>query len=291
MLKLLLFLFGALLAAGLFFIAADRLKLPRMAAEKALLGSARCGRKKPDGFDVILRRWAGELSKYIRMDEYRRELLLVALNTSDIDMTPEAYTAYTLLKPGLLLLGAVLCLPVLPLLAPVLVLLAVAVYFKESRRASESVDKKRGEIEAEMPRFVATLDQELRASRDILTMLDNYKGHAGAAFAAELDILTADMRSGSYESALDRFRMRIGSPTLSDIVRGLIGVLHGDDGRMYFQMLAHDLKQQELQRLKAQAAKIPPKIRILSFVMLGCFMLTYIVIIAYQIITSLGGMF
>ena len=67
--------------------------------------------------------------------------------------------------------------------------------------------------------------------------------------------------------------------------------MHGDDGRMYFQMLAHDLKQQELQRLKAQAAKIPPKIRVLSFAMLGCFMLTYIVIIAYQIMASLGGMF
>jgi tight adherence protein C len=42
---------------------------------------------------------------------------------------------------------------------------------------------------------------------------------------------------------------------LSDITRGLIGVLRGDDGGMYFQMLAHDMKQLELQRLKAQAMK------------------------------------
>ena len=78
---------------------------------------------------------------------------------------------------------------------------------------------------------------------------------------------------------------------LSDIVRGLIGVLRGDDGRIYFQMLAHDMKQLELQQLKAQAAKIPPKIRVYSFIMLVCFMLIYIVVILMQILTSMGGLF
>ena len=56
-------------------------------------------------------------------------------------------------------------------------------------------------------------------------------------------------------------------------------------------MLSHDLKALELQRLKAKAAKIPPKIRAFSFLMLMCFMLTYIVIIVYQIINSLGALF
>ena len=68
-------------------------------------------------------------------------------------------------------------------------------------------------------------------------------------------------------------------------------VLRGDDGRVYFQMLSHDMKQLELQRLKAQAAKIPPKIRVYSFVMLVCFMLIYIVVILMQILTSMGGLF
>ena len=51
------------------------------------------------------------------------------------------------------------------------------------------------------------------------------------------------------------------------------------------------MKQLELQRLKAQAMKIPPKIRVFSFVMLMCFMMTYIVIIVYQIVNSLGSLF
>lgn len=68
-------------------------------------------------------------------------------------------------------------------------------------------------------------------------------------------------------------------------------MLRGDDGGMYFQMLAHDMKQLELQRLKAQAMKIPPKIRVFSFAMLMCFLMTYMAVIVYEIITSLGGMF
>ena len=95
----------------------------------------------------------------------------------------------------------------------------------------------------------------------------------------------------SYEAALIRFEARMGSAIISDIVRGLIGILRGDDGRMYFQMLSHDLKALELQRLKAKAAKIPPKIRVFSFIMLMCFMMTYIVIIVYQIVNSLGSLF
>ena len=88
-------------------------------------------------------------------------------------------------------------------------------------------------------------------SRDVLSMLEHYKGNAGEDFRRELDIVCADMRSGSYEAALTRFEARMNSPQLSDVVRGLIGVLRGDDGAMYFQMLTHDFKQAELQRLKA----------------------------------------
>ena len=122
-------------------------------------------------------------------------------------------------------------------------------------------------------------------------LIENFKKNAGEEFGNELDVLTADMRSSSYEAALTRFEARINSPMLSDITRGLIGVLRGDEGGVYFQMLAHDMKQLELQRLKAQAMKIPPKIRVFSFIMLMCFLMTYMAIIVYEILRSLGGMF
>ena len=206
-------------------------------------------------------------------------------------MTPEVYQAYALVKSGAVLLGAIPCIFLFPLLVPVMVVLALLLYFKENQKADETLKAKREEIEGELPRMVATMEQELKASRNVIGMLERFKGNAGPALTGELDILLADMRSSNYEAALTRFEARLNSPMLSDVVRGLIGVLRGDDSTVYFQMLAHDFKQIELQRLKAQAQKIPPKIRVFSFVMLVCFLLTYLAIICYVALESLGGMF
>lgn len=289
--QLFMLLFCALLALGLFFIAADLLRLPRLATEKAMLSAGRQGKKQARTVEALLMGWAVKLAPHIRMDEYKQSRLRNTLNAAGLGMTPEVYTAFAIVKAAAILLGIIPCLLVLPLLAPVIVFLAIAVYFKEIRRADERLSEKRGEVEAELPRFVATITQELAASRDVLSMMENYKHNAGEVFAGELDVLTADMRSGSYEAALTRFEARFNSPLLSDIVRGLIGVLRGDNGVGYFQMLSHDMKQLELQWLKAQAMKIPPKIRVFSFLMLMCFLLTYLAIIVYEIINSLGGMF
>lgn len=65
-------------------------------------------------------------------------------------------------------------------------------------------------------------------------MLERFRMNAGESLSGELDILIADMRSSNYEAALTRFESRINSPMLSDVVRGLIGVLRGDDSAVVF---------------------------------------------------------
>ena len=284
-------LFGVLLWAGLFFIAADLLRLPTLATQKAMLSAGKQTRAKPKTIDALLRNAAVRLSHYIRMDEYKRSRMANVLSAAGLSDSPELFTAMAIVKAMSIALCIIPCLIILPLLAPIVLFTAILVYFKEIRKADEALAAKRGKIEQELPRFVATITQELKASRDVLSMLENFKRNAGEDFAAELDILTADMRSSSYEAALTRFEARFNSPMLSDITRGLIGVLRGDDSGIYFQMLSHDMKQLELQRLKAQAMKIPLKIRVFSFAMLMCFLMTYMAIIVYEIITSLGGMF
>ncbi len=286
-----MFLFIILVVSGLFFIASDVLKLPRLATGKAMLSASSSRKERVKGMEAMVNGWAVKLAPYVPMDEYKKNRMKNTLRAAGIHKTPEEYMAFAIVKAGLVALGIVPCLLVLPLLAPVLLFLAVLIYFKEVKRADEKLSAKRAKIESELPRFVATITQEMKASRDVLGMLENYKKNAGEEFAVELDILTADMRSSSYEAALTRFEARINSPMLSDLTRGLIGVLRGDDGAMYFQMLAHDMKQLELQRLKAQAMKIPPKIRVFSFIMLMCFLLTYIAVIVFEILRSLKVMF
>ncbi len=286
-----LFMNGILLAAGLFLILADVLKLPALGVAKAMLGAGKENRKAAETMEAWLMSGAVKLSKYIRMDEYKQSRLANVLKASGLAMTPEVYWAYAIVKAGSILLGVIPCLFLLPLLAPLILILGILTYFKETKRADERLREKRELVEGELPRFVATIEQTLKASRDVLALIETYKKNAGPAFAHELDVLTADMRSSSYEAALIRFEARLNSPMLSDVVRGLIGVLRGDDSAVYFQMLAHDFKALELRRLKGEARKIPPKIRVFSFIMLMCFLFTYLVIIALEIMNSFGSMF
>lgn len=134
---ILLFLFGVAVAAGLFFILADILKLPRLSTEKALLSAGRTEKKRMKSLDALFLGWAIKLSKYIRMDEYKRHRLERTLNAAGMDMTPEVYLAYTILKPAAALLAVIPCLLIFPLLSPIVVLLSILLYFKESRKAEK----------------------------------------------------------------------------------------------------------------------------------------------------------
>jgi len=287
----LLVVFGTLLALGFFFIAADVFRLPYLKTSRAMVNTGRERKAEAKNLETYLLILAGKVSVLIQMDEYRKGRLKNTLRASGLSMEPELYQAYAYVKAGAVFLCAVLALAVFPLAAVLFLFLGVMVYFQEMNRADVLLLEKREAVEAELPRFVATVEQELKHSRDVLSILEQYKKHAGADLKVELDVLVADMRSGSYEAALTRFEARLNSPMLSDVVRGLIGVVRGDDGAVYFQMLAHDFKQMELQRLKKEALKIPPKIRVFSLVMLICFLATYLVIITMEILSSMGSMF
>ncbi len=178
----LLFLFGTVLAAGLYFVLADLLKIPRLATERALISAGRRERSLVKALEALILGWALKLAPLIRMDEYKYRRLESKLTAAGLDMTPQVYMAYSILKPCLILLGIIPCLLILPILSPLIVVLAVLTWFKESRRADELVKARMELIEGELPRFVATIHQELAASRDVLRILENYKKHAGPDF-------------------------------------------------------------------------------------------------------------
>jgi len=287
---ILLAISGIALAVGLFFVMADALKIPYLKTSKAVMSVGRNDKKISKTIDAVLTDAAVRLGKLIPMDRYKRNRMEKTLNSAGIKMTPETFRAYSLLKASGVGLLVIPCVLLFPMIIPLVIVLAVTVYFKEIGKADEQMRQIRSEIESELPRFVATVEQELKTSRDILSIMENYKKHAGEVFSYELDVTTADMRSSSYEAALTRFESRIGSSQLSDVVRGLVSVIRGDDSAVYFKMLAHDFKLLELQRLKNEARKIPPKIRIFSLAMLITFLLTYLVVMGMQLIEAVGTM-
>ena len=121
-------------------------------------------------------------------------------------------------------------------------------------------------------------------------MLDTYKENAGPELKRELEITVADMRSGNYEVALTRLESRVGSAMLSDVTRGLISVIRGDETTVYWSTLVLKFSDYQRQNLKAEAQKAPKKVRKLSMVLLVCFMLIYVAVIGQVLISSLGGL-
>ena len=203
----------------------------------------------------------------MRLDRLKRNKVQRALDIAGLQLTPEVYTARAWVTAGAVGLCAIPMALLIPLLVPILIGLAVALWFSTYYAAFDFVKKRRKLIEGEIPRFALTVGQSLENDRDVLKILTSYRRVAVKDFGAELDQTIADMKTGNYENALIRFETRIGSPMLSDVIRGLIGVLRGDDQRMYFKMITFDMRQIEQNNLKKEAAKRPKKIQRYSMMM------------------------
>ena len=249
------------------------------------------GAKNEKLLDVYITKIAALAAPYLRLDKLRRNKLQAALTIAGLEMTPEVYTARAWVTAGASALCAVPMAFLIPLFVPILVGLAVALWFSTYYAAFDFVKRRRKLIEAEIPRFALTIGQNLENDRDVLKILTSYRRVAGKDFGAELDQTIADMKTGNYENALIRFETRIGSPMLSDVIRGLVGVLRGDDQRMYFKMICFDMRQIEQNNLKKEAAKRPKKIQRYSMMMLICIMIIYLVVLCTEVLSSLGGFF
>ena len=242
-------------------------------------------------FDVYITRIAGKLAPLIHLDRLKRDKLQAVLTIANIPLSPEVYLLKAHMTAGLVALCALPLLPILPLFVPILIGLAVALWFSTYYSAFDYVKKRRKLMEAEIPRFALTIAQNLENDRDVLKILSSYRRMAGKDFAQELDQTVADMKTGNYENALIRFEGRVGSTLLSDVVRGLIGTLRGDDQRMYFRMICFDMRQIEQNNLKKEAAKRPKQIQRYSMMMLFCIVIIYLVVLSTEVLGSLGAFF
>ena len=256
-----------------------------------MLARKQQGAKPEQLLDVYITKIAGLFEHWFKLDKMKRGKLQAALTIAGVPLSPEVYTLKAYVKAGLVALSALPMALIMPLFVPILIGLAVALWFSSYYAAFDFVKKRRKIIEAEIPRFALTIGQSLENDRDVLKILTSYRRVAGKDFGAELDQTIADMRTGNYENALLRFETRIGSPMLSDVTRGLIGVLRGDDQRMYFKMICFDMRQIEQNNLKKEAAKRPKKIQRYSMLMLVCIMIIYLVVLCTEVLSSLGAFF
>ena len=282
---------GALVGIGVFFICMDLKGIPYLKTTQATQSIAKRQINKTSALEVWLGGLSEWLSKHIKLNEFKRAQLEADLITAQIDKTPEQYKSDAIVKAALI---GVLAIPVaffMPILCPVILILAVVLYNMEIKKVAKKIGVKREKIEYELPRLVFTIEKTLKHSRDVLYMLDSYRENAGPELKHELDITVADMKSGNNEAAITRLESRVGSPMMSDVCRGLIGILRGDDTELYWASLEIKFNDVQRQQLRIKAQKVPKKVKRLSMCLLVCFMLTYVVVILSQIVDSLGTLF
>lgn len=256
-----------------------------------MLAGRRSGTRKENLSDVYIAKVAGVFAKYIHMDALKRSQLANALEIAHVEMTPEQYIATAIARALLIILATIPMWFISPLFLLVGVALGCLTGFMRYQEVLDFVKKRRKRIEREIPRFTSAVTQNLEIDRDILRMFIAYRRVADKEFGNELDQAIADMKMGNYENALLKLEKRIGSPLMSDVIRGLIGVLRGDDQRVYFKMLTFDMRQLEQNNLKKEAMKRPQAMQKYCMFMMFCILLIYGVVLVTEVINNVGILF
>lgn len=282
------FFTGIFLTASIYLLLSDLLKMPSLANTRAALKLTQG--KKSRGIKALTLRASTELSKHIRLDSYRRRTMLATLQYAEINLTPETYLSNAIVKAAFRCLLIIPLAFVAPFVIPLVIIWGISGFWDSTKQAKIVVAEKRRKIDEELPRFVSTISEELHASRDVLSIIEGYLPSAGKVFKNELEIAVADMRSGSTQQALNRLAGRVGSSMLSQIVRGLVSVTQGDNGVVYFTLLAHDYQRLDIQQLEKDAKKRPGQTKKYSYAMLACFLVIFIFVIFQQMYRSTGSL-
>jgi len=240
-------------------------------------------KQKDNSLESFSLEFAHKLSRFIYINDYKKKILKKKLKILEINMTPETFIAKKLIKSFIVGILGILIYSLSPILSVLCIFLAVILYLSEFQKMNEEIKKKKDAVEFELPRFCNTISEELKIHHDILKIFEKYKETAGEVLKKELEMTISDMKSSNYESALIRFEGRISSSNLSELTRGLLSTLRGDDNSIYFQILSHDLKQIELQRLKMVAIKQPEKIKKYSILLFLSAILIYGVVLGVYI--------
>ena len=227
-------IFFTLLSIGLTFIALDIFKIPYIKTSRAIKNLLKKRSKKESAAELWLSGVSVRLAKVIHINEYKRISLANDLASADIPLTPEQFKANAIVKAGVTAVFAVPFAFIFPLLCPVFLIAAVVTYTGESRKLSKKLKARREKIEYALPGLANAAEKTLKHSRDVLYIIESYSANTEKELADELKITAADMRSGGYETAVTRLEGRVGSPMMSDICRGLLGIIRGDQRDRYF---------------------------------------------------------
>ncbi len=272
------------LGVGLYFIITEYVLLPSQGARKAISASRIV--KDRSWIEILLEPMTKYLEEKVPWNDYKMEKLDLTLRTVGKEQTARRYCAEAMAQA--ISIGA-FALPLIFLFFPLALLpagAAVFSYLRDMKEPDKLLKIKRERIEAELPKFASTISNSLHTTKDVIKILRSYRKVCGDELREELDITLADMKTGTDETALRKLEGRIGSPKLSELVRGLLSVLRGEDQAMYFAVKNEELRKEYIERQKREILMRPGKLKGITMATVMLMLVIFIYIFAAQIMGS-----
>ncbi len=278
---------GSLVALGLYLLLSyffpgvygPARKVMRLLAPKRLTQS-----------QVMQNQIAEKIAPQLSLDPIKRAQMEMTLKNLGHTESPELFQARALAQSlYFMAMASVSLLISVPLGVGIMAFCGISFYNRQSTSLERELVKKRNQIEKELPQFASTICQSLGSTRDIVAILSAYRRVCGPTLAQEIDKTLNDVVTGNAERAIHAFEMRIASPKLSQLTRGLLAVLRGEDQRQYFDILAAEFRKSQDEAIERELLERPHKLYPYMGVLFVFLILMIVASLGTDIYHSLGS--
>lgn len=242
------------------------------------------------------------IEPYIKLNDYTKNRLQAELRAAGMpEMSPERYTAMSvafgilMLLPGLFLVFAGIALHTTFLLiaATGLITCSIVVGIAKQRDVRKIAKRRRGRIELEIPKMTDSVLHSLSKDSghsDVKEMLRDYQHVASPDMAKEISYMLAEMEMatiGGIESAFRRAEIRLNSDNATSLIRGLIGIYHGDNMREYLEGLVIEMNERQIEFATRAAKRRPNELTVPIWIVMGAMVIMIVILIGTTVLTHL----
>lgn len=275
-----------LFAVGIYIL--GTLKFPGVYAPAAVALRKRAP-KKLSQTDLAVTTIAQKLMPMVDLDPIKRTKLFEELKNLGYNESPEMFHAKAFARGLFMSFGAIPLLVVSPIIGVIgMVLIIWGVYSSQEKKLKRELDNRKLLIERELPQFAGTIRQSLNSTHDVIAILESYRKVCGTSLKNEIDRTLNDMKTGNPERAVKALESRVNSARLSQLTRGLIGVMRGDDQRVYFDMLTDEYRKAQDEAVAQELLKRPEKLLPNMAMLFGCIVLMVVIAMGLYLKQQMG---
>lgn len=207
---------------------------------------------------------AKPISPYIPLSMAKEVKYSRMLQTISVE-TPKEFVARLIVTFTFIAAFAIPLALINPYLGLIPLAIAVIAVFIIMEETKDKAKKQHQLAENEIPGFVETFTHSIKTNRNVLSIFDAYiQNYKDTPLSMELAKTVADMRTGNPDIALKRFEHRMNNPLLSQLIRGVLATMRGEDMTAYFTELVKKVHEIRKKLLTQKALKVVPKISTMS---------------------------